>query len=189
MAVEREAKMQVPDHAAVRARLVQLGATRTGWVLESNSFYDTQDRRLLAAGEGLRVRRARDLEGDGHSARLTFKGPRQPGVLKTREEIEIAVSDADVIEQIFERIGLARVMRFEKRRETYGLDGCEVALDELPRLGPFVEVEGPSEQAVMAVRVKIGLGNTPLLTSSYTAMLFRGLDSHDPRRRDVRFAE
>lgn len=188
MAVEREAKMQVRDHAPVRARLAELGAQRQSSALETDSFYDTEDRRLLAAGEGLRIRRARSLEaGDGQASRVTFKGARQSGLLKTREELEISVSDADAMELVFERIGFVRVLRFEKRRETFMLDGCEIALDEVPRLGRFVEIEGPGEQAVMALREKLGLAEAPLLTSSYVAMLSHQLNDRDPRPRDVRF--
>ena len=187
MAVEREAKMQVADHEPVRARLAELGAQRRSRVLESNSFYDTEDRRLLAAGEGLRIRRIQPLEGPGQPDRVTFKGPRQPGVLKTREELEIDVSDAAAMEQVFERIGFVRVLRFEKRRETHVLDGCEVVLDELPRLGKFIEIEGPTEAAVMAAREKLGLADAPLLTSSYVAMMSHRLDERDARPRDLRF--
>lgn len=188
MALEREAKMQVSDHAALRARLAELGAARQENVLETDSFFDTEDRRLLAAGEGLRIRRVKSMESaEGQLSRVTFKGARQPGVLKTREEFEIEVSDAAAMERVFERIGFARVLRFEKRRETYLLDGCEVALDELPRLGKFVEIEGPDEKSVMAVREKLGLGEAPLLTSSYVSMLSHRLDDRDARPRDVRF--
>ena len=96
-------------------------------------------------------------------------------------------SDAEVMEQILLRIGFVRVLRFEKRRETWTLEGCEVALDELPRLGRFVEIEGPSDAAVMQVRQKLGLEEAPLLTSSYVGMLSHRLDDRDAHPRDVRF--
>ena len=189
MAVEREAKMQVSDHEAVRARLRELGAVPRGAVMEVNSFYDTGDRRLLAAGEGLRIRHERSLGTGNGAARVTFKGPRQPGLLKTREELEIGVTDGEAMEQVFERIGFMRVMRFEKRREMFELERCEVALDELPRLGRFVEIEGPSEEAVMALRERLGLAEFPLLTASYVAMLSHHMSDRDPRPGDVRFGD
>jgi adenylate cyclase class IV len=91
------------------------------------------------------------------------------------------------MEQILQRIGFVRVLRFEKRRETWTLEGCEVALDELPRLGRFVEIEGPSDAAVMQVRQKLALEEAPLLTSSYVAMLSHRLNDRDAHPRDVRF--
>lgn len=188
MPVEREAKMQVADHEPIRARLTDLGAQHLASNLETDSFFDTEDRRLLAAGKGLRIRRvvSGDSAGNGAS-RVTFKGPRQPGALKTREELEAAVSDADVMEQILLRIGFVRMLRFEKKRQTWLLDGCEVALDELPRLGKFVEIEGPTEAAVMQARQKLGLDEAPLLTSSYVAMLSHRLSHRDAHPREVRF--
>jgi adenylate cyclase class IV len=45
-----------------------------------------------------------------------------------------------------------------------------VELDELPHLGCFVEIEGPDEQSVLAVRDRLGLAG-PGITKSYLAML------------------
>ena len=60
--IEIEAKMSVPDLDVVRARLRELGATPLGSVLETNTFFDTEDRSLLAADEGLRLRKRVDVE-------------------------------------------------------------------------------------------------------------------------------
>ena len=51
------------------------------------------------------------------------------------------------------------------------VDGCEVCLDELPRLGTFVEVEGPDEDAITGVLEKLDLQNEPHITQSYASML------------------
>ena len=60
MSVEIEAKMKVDDLGVVRERLKAVGATLVGEYLERNVFFDTEDRLLLTADEGLRVRLARD---------------------------------------------------------------------------------------------------------------------------------
>lgn len=188
MPLEREAKMQVADHDPVRARLSQVGAQQTSSIRQIDSYFDTEDRSLLAAGQGLRIRRVQSLlRRESSPSRVTFKGGRQQGVLRTREEFELSVSDAESMEMILVRLGFVRVLRFEKRRHTWQLDGCEVALDELPRLGKFVEIEGPGELEVMAVRQKLGLEEAPLLTSSYVAMLSHRLHDRDPHPRDIRF--
>ena len=49
MPVEIEAKMKVDDLSVVRERLKQAGAEHDGAVLETNVFFDTDDRSLLAA--------------------------------------------------------------------------------------------------------------------------------------------
>ena len=150
MPVELEAKMKVNDLDAVRSRLRDAGASRVGSVVEVNAYYDTPGGDLEKGDAGLRLRRERDGESGRERHRVTYKGKQgHGGQLKQREEIETDVSDADAIEAIFSKLALSRTLRFEKRRETWTLDGCEVVLDELPVLGTFVEIEGESESRVM----------------------------------------
>ena len=95
---------------------------------------------------------------DGDSRRrLTFKGPKQAGAFKQREEIEVDIDDAAAMLKIFSQPSLPPSLVFEKNRETFNLDGCEVVLDELPRLGTFVEVEGPDEATVTHVLEQLEL--------------------------------
>jgi adenylate cyclase class IV len=46
-----------------------------------------------------------------------------------------------------------------------------VELDELPQLGTFIEIEGPSAAKVMACRKKLGLADEPMIPESYVAMV------------------
>jgi adenylate cyclase, class 2 len=190
MALEIEAKMKVADLEAVRARLAELHADRRSAVLEINNFFDTSDSSLLAADQGLRVRQARPISGDGGvKATITFKGPRRRGPLKSREEIELVVDRADVAEELIQRLGLSRVLSFEKRRESWMLQDCHVELDELPMLGSFVEVEGPSDEAVMRVRELLKLNAHPIVKASYTALLMTHLQEKGDTRRVVAFGK
>src|SRR5215216_363329 len=98
MSLEIEIKLKLDHLAPVRDRLRHVGAKRVGEVMETNIFFDTADRGLLASDCGLRLRRSRDLIGGGtgsagHADRLvlTFKGPRAEGDVKTREEIEVGI--------------------------------------------------------------------------------------------------
>ena len=56
MGTEIEAKMRVDDHAAVTARLEELGAVFVAAMLERDTFFDTPDGELVEADRGLRVR-------------------------------------------------------------------------------------------------------------------------------------
>jgi len=187
MAVEIEAKMKVTDLGVVAARLRERGGVRRGRCLEVNAFYDTEDRKLLASDQGLRVRVARDLETDKATCIVTHKGPNQHGPLKSREETELLVEGAEGAQRLLERLGFARMMSFEKRRESWQLDDCSVELDEVPYLGVYVEVEGPSEGAVMKVREALGLTDRPLIKASYIAMLTSHLQELGDRRTEVTF--
>src|SRR4051812_8406116 len=77
MAVEIEAKIKVDDLAPTRARLQEAGAKFVADRFEVNAIFDTDDRSLLAADKGLRVRVARNEKTNEQSVTLTFKGPRR----------------------------------------------------------------------------------------------------------------
>ena len=189
MAVEIEAKMTVESFDAVRARLRETGAAGPVEHFEVNTFFDTEDRSLLAADEGLRLRRDRNVATGAETLIITYKGPRKLGPLKSREELEVQVFGAEAATQLLERLGYLRTLSFEKRRESWELDGCKVELDELPHLGRFVEVEGPDEQTVLRVRERLGLASRPIVKSGYIALLMSHLQERGKMTRDVRFGE
>src|SRR5690349_3617000 len=108
--------MSVPDHDAMRARLRAAGAEQAGRTLETNVFFDTEDRSLLAADEGLRLRRNHDEATGNDEHVITYKGPRQHGQLKSREEIELTVASSEDATHLLERLGFVRMLSFEKRR-------------------------------------------------------------------------
>lgn len=171
MPTEIEAKMRIGEHEPLRVRLRAAGARRVGTVLEVNTFFDTTGHSLRSRDMGLRLRIARDVATGAESFVVTSKGPAARGALKRRDEIEFTVSNPDAAQRLFERLGFQPDLSFEKRRETWELDGCHVELDELPRLGRFVEIEGPSEEVILGVRDKLGLAQVELVRTSYIAMV------------------
>lgn len=172
MGLELEAKIPVDAHDAVRSRLAAAGAERLGRVLETNHLFDRVDGGLRRAGCGLRVRVCRALDGGADTpATLTFKGPRQPGAIKRREELETTVGDPRAIIATLSALGFTEQVRFEKRRETWRLEDCLVELDEVPYLGRFVEIEGEDETGIRRIQEALGLGGEPTLTDSYISML------------------
>ena len=187
MPVEIEAKMKVSDLTLIKQRLVACGATLIGEFLERNTFFDTEDRSLLAADEGLRLRQNQDLNTGKTVCIMTFKGPRQHGQLKSREETETTVGSYTDAAGLIERIGFTKVLSFEKRRDSWSINGCEVELDNVPRLGTFVEIEGPKEEAVLKVRDMLQLNDRPLVRASYIAMLMTHLQEEGEAAHEVLF--
>ena len=178
MSVEIEAKLKVDNHDAARQKLRELGAVPAGRRLEINALFDTDDRSLRACDKGLRVRVRRNLEDGTEDAFLTFKGPQQPGHFKNREEIETGIEDAEALVALLSALGYKRIASFEKRRESWELSGCKIELDEVPRLGCFVEIEGPGEEAISDVQAKLGLARVASVRSSYMALLTDYLQEH-----------
>jgi adenylate cyclase class 2 len=171
MAQEIEAKYRLNDPAGLRERLVACGAQSVAHVFENNRLFDTPDRRLRAADCGLRLRTCRALDGSQPvSTTLTYKGPRAAGEMKTREEVETAVTDPFASATILQRLGFGEVVVYEKRREVWQLDECEVCLDELPQLGWFVEIEGPGVASIEAVAGRLSLDMGSLLRETYVEM-------------------
>ncbi len=192
MPTEIEAKIKVPDLAAVRRKLQAAGATRTGKELETNNFFDTPDRSLQSSDKGLRIRVAVDETGKSHCT-VTMKGPLQKAQFKTREETEFSADRPEAVRKMLENLGYQLTLSFEKRRETWAFSGCEVALDEVPYLGTYVEIEGKSAsdeaaaRDVTAAREALGLADLPLIYTGYISLLASYLKQHQINTRLVRF--
>ena len=187
MAVEIEAKMAVDNLNAVRARLHECKARLLGAFAEINTFYDTEDRSLMAADKGLRMRVNRNTETGEEDYIMTYKGARQHGPLKSREEVELAVEGSAEAAKLLECLGYFKTLSFEKRRESWELEGCRVELDELPYLGTYVEIEGPDEKTVFHVREMLKLSDRALIKYGYVAMLSGYLQERGISKVDIQF--
>jgi len=189
MPVEIEAKIKVPDLEPTRRKLRELNAASDRLRLEINTFFDTEDGSLKAADKGLRVRINRFPQSGKEEAIITFKGPRQAGPFKSREETELNIDDAKTAAKLFTALGFPPVLSFEKRRESWKLDGCHVELDELPYLGTFVEIEGPSDEVVKKTQEKIGLKGLKPVKESYIGMLMEYLKENGITDRVIGFEQ
>lgn len=189
MSVELEAKIKVDSHEPIRSALAAAGGQRVGRVLETNHIFDNADRTLLAGGCGLRVRESRAETGDGTSATMTYKGVKLPGPLKQREEIEIAINDAEAGRNLLERLGFVEVLCFQKRRESWRLGECLIELDEVPHLGLYVEIEGPDEPAVRRAQEALGLAGRQTIRRSYVSLLVEHCRQAGLPADSIRFPE
>jgi adenylate cyclase class 2 len=171
MPVELECKISVASHDEVRERLRAEGAQYEGRVLETNRLFDREDGSLRRTDRGLRLRSVVTLDGDAPGATLAFKGPREGGGFKQREEIEVEVSDPTSTASLLGALGYAQCVAFEKRRETWRLGSCTVELDELPRLGCFVEIEGSDEPTIRSAMAALGLSEDRHVRESYVTMM------------------
>jgi adenylate cyclase class 2 len=130
---------------------------------EDNLLFDDAQGSLRHAGRVLRLRRA------GDQATVTWKGPAAytEGV-KSREELELQVSDPGAFERILAGLGLRPVFRYQKYRETFAHEGAELVIDETP-IGCFVEIEGDAEQ-IHELAQKLGFTRADYLLDSYVSL-------------------
>ncbi len=189
MPLEIEAKFRVSSHDAIRSRLRELGAVRSGAVLEINHIFDNADRSLLTADRGLRVRSSTVLDGVERPSTLTYKGRRVGGPFKRRAEIETVVGDPEAACRLLTALGFVEAVAFEKRRESWRLGDCRVELDELPHLGLYIEIEGPDEATVQRAREQLGLQRERSIQSSYIALLIDHCREHGLDTERIVFAE
>jgi len=187
--IEIEAKILLNDVASMETKLAQVGAHREMELLEVNTFFDTPQGELKATDQGLRVRVEQQVDGPYQAVIITHKGPRAHGRLKSRSETELNVDNAQQAAELLTAIGFVPVLTFEKRRTRWQFERTIVALDQVPYLGNFIEIEGPSEEAVLAARRALGLEHAPLMRASYIAMLRTYLADHNLHIDDVHFDE
>lgn len=159
--IEREIKLKGVEHERLRARLEAAGGRPVRPAeREDNQLWD-REAQLRSSGAVLRVRRT------AGRCLLTFKGPaRYRGASKEREELEIEVSSATVLEALLEALGYRRTFRYQKVRETWTLDQHEVVLDETP-LDHFLEIEGPDPERAVA---RLDLQAAEVVRESYPAL-------------------
>ena len=139
---EKELKFRDVELDALRQRLQELAAERSGpGSFEENWIFDRKGE-LNEAGRVLRLRK------DTNGASLTLKGPSvYEGRVKVREEHETEVGDADTAKALLEGLGYRLVKRYQKVREEWRLGGVIIALDHTP-IGDFAEFEGEAADRV-----------------------------------------
>jgi adenylate cyclase class 2 len=158
---ETEIKLRVPSVDIAKSWLRHAGfRVRKRRIFESNSVFDTSSQSLRKKNSLLRVREAGGVK-------VTYKGPPEVSKHKSREELEIEISEAPTFEAILERLGFRRAFRYEKYRTEYKQDSGDgvATLDETP-IGVFVELEGAPSWIDRTAR-RMGFRESDYITESY----------------------
>jgi adenylate cyclase class 2 len=180
---EIEAKLKVDSLEAVERRLGACGATFLGETVQTDAYFDTVACDFTRGDKALRLRR--EKTGQCERLILTYKGPKQPDDYKKRVEVELEVSDGAAAEALLVTLGYDKALAFDKRRRLWRLQDCEVALDELPLLGTFVEIEGPDSHTILQVQKMLDLSLVPHTMDSYASLIERELRRLGGDRREV----
>jgi adenylate cyclase class 2 len=179
MSFEVEVKYRVRGHTEIAARLASEGFLPSAEVELEDAYFENR------AGDFVRTKQALRLRRIGNSVRLTYKGPRRRGLIKTREEIELHLGEGrEAFEKwlrLFRRLGFRPVTTVCKTRRPYFLQhrgrSVEVALDVAEGLGTFAEIETitdteadlpRAQSAVLDLAARLGL--TEIERRSYRRM-------------------
>lgn len=141
--LEVEAKFRLNDTTVVEARLRDWGARLVADHAEADHYLNAPDRDFARTDEAFRLRRI------GSRNLLTYKGPRQGAIAKTRTEIEVECSPGDASAEaflkLFQHLGyrLTAVVRkrrriYEWQRDKFTVHAC---LDDVEAVGQFIELE------------------------------------------------
>ena len=167
--LEIEAKLKVDSHDGLDGLLKGLGAVFVGNFRQVDTYFDSSEDSLVKSDRGLRIRV--QVNGKSQKVLLTYKGPKQDGAFKSRQEIEVELGDHSSMQEILQAIGLEKKLMFEKIRHQWKFDGCVVCLDELPLLGCFVEVEGPDEKTISKVLGQLKISGNGHVAQTYSRLI------------------
>ncbi len=146
---EIEVRFLEIDKDALIKKLKALGAEDQGeTLLQEIIFYDPE-LKMLTDRQFIRLRTARG------KTRLTYKHHKERAV-DGAIEIEFEVSDAKSAEAFLEALGLPAYRHQEKKRHTLTVGGVTADIDTWPGIPTYVELEGPSEEALKSAAAKIG---------------------------------
>lgn len=176
---EVEVKARVPSVAAAEDAIRRAGGAFVREALQEDVYLRHPCRDLVVRDEALRLRR------EGDAGFLTFKGRREGGDAKTREEQEVGLEVAgfDQALAIFERLGFSPAAKIVKRRREFRVGGAEVVIDAVDGLGIFIEVEvkartgtgkskGKDARQEMEAGIGISAGTAPLALDEARRELF-----------------
>ncbi len=173
MPIEIEAKLKVDSHEPVIEKLKVAGAKFISEQLQTEQYFDTPEKTLRNADKCLRLRLITKTSAE--NIILTYKGPKQKDDFKKRTELELELTDLDTAAKLLVALGYEKALVYEKKRTIWTLDGCEIALDQLPMLGNFVEIEGPDSETISNVQKTLGLENTKHIMQSYAHLMQKEL--------------
>jgi adenylate cyclase class 2 len=177
--VELKVKFEKNDIPNFIRKLEDLGFERVVKKKEEDIYFNGIDRDFRETDEALRIRTSTNLDKGYVKYYLTYKGPKMDDISKTREEIEVQVSNGIHTKKIFEKLGFQPVKPITKIREIYKRDGVIISIDNVEDVGTYVEfekiVESESEKSkalndLLNLMKSLNISKNNLIKKSYLEM-------------------
>lgn len=151
---EIEVKILGIDRKKIETVLIKSGARKTFDGELHAVYFDTADNFIGREKGAFRLRRG----GDKNT--LTFKSYVEHPSAKVREELEVEVSDFNMMRTILESAGFRSWLQMKKRRTTYEYEGVHFEfdkyVDEYEFIPEFLEIEGDSVEKVYKYAEMLG---------------------------------
>jgi adenylate cyclase class 2 len=153
MAIEFEVKVLEIDVPAIKKKLDALGARFVADRFMKRKTYDVDENKH-------KWMRLRD---NGEQVTLTIKEIMHAGINGTHEE-EVVVASFEKTAEILMLLGFKETHYQENKRQSFVLDAVFVEIDSWPGIPPYLEIEGSSEDEVLALAEKLGIPLKKLTT-------------------------
>jgi adenylate cyclase, class 2 len=153
---EVEQKYRVATHGDLLDKLIKLGTVQPT-ERHCDTYLQHPSRDFAQSGEAFRIR---ELNG---RFLVTYKGPRLPGSVKIRQEIELPLAEntGEGWIKILQALGFRVVAQVNKSRQPLIIDQGDrqlnVTLDSVAGLGAFVEIEGLAKDKTDIVATEMSI--------------------------------
>ena len=193
MHIEVEQKFRAEHSTGLLAQLERLGAVFAEPIVQVDQYFAHPARDFAQTDEALRIRRV------GERNFVTYKGPKLDATTKTRRELELPLTDgaaaAEQFAELLTALGFSRVREVRKSRQAAKVQWrgqeIEIALDDVDRLGQFVELEivtdsdGSDAARGLVASLAAELGLKTVERRSYLELLLAAAGSRTEKRRPL----
>ncbi|ADZ10291.1 adenylyl cyclase CyaB [Methanobacterium lacus] len=137
--IEVEVKAKVKNFSDIKEKLIEMGAQKIKDEYQSDTYFNAHDRDFGVTDEALRIREI--PENSGKRFILTYKGAKMDDLSKTRQEVEVDITDSENMALILINLGFKKAAVVTKDRSIYHLDEFIITLDTVHGAGIYVEIE------------------------------------------------
>jgi adenylate cyclase class IV len=104
---------------------------------------------------------------------VALKGARiyLPGNIYRRIELEFSATNEEEVPEQLKRQEVTATAVIEKQRWVFSSEHAEIAVDRLPFIGSFIEVEGDTPSAIDTVLTSLQLSSKDAVRENYSELL------------------
>lgn len=170
--LEMELKARINNKEQITEKLSRAGCRWSASVIQADVIYISKGLNQTINNPVFRIRNI------DNKTILTLKV--QSTDLNTAKELELEVSDDKMMHQMLQIIGFEARVELKKKRVETEYKGYTICMDEVERLGDFIEIEklGTEDserereyEEMMKVLTELGIGEEDLVTDKYFEMI------------------
>ena len=120
-----------------------------------DEYYYDPKRDVLKPDENMQLEHCLRLRNKNNVYSITYKDDVfENGKWLYSNEYETKIEDIDMLREIFDRLGLKKLLVIDNKKETYKYNDYEIVLEDVKDLGLFMEVEYCTNDDVSIKEIK-----------------------------------